>query len=391
MDGFLLSATLFVPPGPIVTSTTASSSPSLSTTPDAAKLRQGATMRATEQDQPLTKVVLISSATATIQDFYYKFAMYLSQELGMIVITYDNRGVGRSMPNTQDELSSLKAEIDAAGGAFVVAQQAAKAAAQGESSLPPKNSNGKNKNKEKSEKKKSTQHPLVGFKASLIDWALKDLAGMFRYILSHLPNNPTLYVGHSVGGHILPALDPSYTRNVERVLFIAVTSAYWRDMNSPLFIYWFFFILSPIVNRHYGYFPGKTLYKTMEDLPFGCFWDWSHWGSYENYMLGGNPEWTPNYHAFKAPIYSLYFDDDDFSRDSPPKICALIPNAMSRPVKLYPKEDLKMSVGHMGFFFGACKKKLWETAVRAWLVDGHAMDRDQIKAEAALNTGYARL
>ncbi|KAG0250116.1 hypothetical protein DFQ27_009564 [Actinomortierella ambigua] len=330
---------------------------------------------------PPTKVVLISSATATVQDFYAKFATYLSQELGMIVITYDNRGVGRSMPHAaQQDLATLKAQIDAAGGAAAVAGSAARF-----------NNNMKNNGNNSKAQQKPQKHPLAGFQASLIDWALKDLAGMFRYILANWPETPTLFVGHSVGGHLLPALDPSYTRNVERVLFVAVTSAYWRDMNSPMFMYSLFFLISPVVNRYYGYYPGKTLWGAMEDLPFGCFWDWSHWGSYENYMLGGNPEWTPNYQAFKAPIYSLYFDDDDFSRNSPPKICNLIPNAMSRPVKLYPKDDLKMSVGHMGFFFGACKRKLWETAVRAWLVDGQALDRDQIKAQAAANTGFARM
>ncbi|KAF9978823.1 hypothetical protein BGZ73_000092 [Actinomortierella ambigua] len=390
MDGFLLSATLFMPPGPIILPSSPSSSSAPSSASDSAsKLRQGAAMRpSAESGQPApTKLVLISSATATVQDFYYKFATYLSQELGMIVITYDNRGVGRSMPHqAQHDLATLKAQIDAAGGAVAVA-----GSERFSNNLKNNKSqdNGNNNNQKTS--KKPQPHPLVGFQASLVDWALKDLAGVFRYILAHWPETPVLYVGHSVGGHILPALDPSYTRNVERVLFVAVTSAYWRDMNSPLFIYWFFFIVSPIVNRRYGYYPGKTLWRSMEDLPFGCFWDWSHWGSYENYMLGGNPEWTPNFQAFKAPIYSLYFDDDDFSRDSPPKICKLIPNAMSRPVKMFPKEDLKMSVGHMGFFFGSCKKKLWETAVRAWLVDGHAMDRDQIKAEAALNSGFARL
>ncbi|KAF9370920.1 hypothetical protein CPC16_003402, partial [Podila verticillata] len=87
LDGFLLSGTLYLPPGPINTSAPRAKGPS-STTP-LSDLSVGATLK--PEVDALTRVVIISSATATIQDFYYKFAFYLSQELGMIVITYDNR------------------------------------------------------------------------------------------------------------------------------------------------------------------------------------------------------------------------------------------------------------------------------------------------------------
>ncbi|KAG0323680.1 hypothetical protein BGZ99_002620 [Dissophora globulifera] len=377
LDGFLLSGALYLPPTPIVTSP-----PSASGTANGpSNLAEGAAYK--QEHKALTRVVIISAATATIQDFYYKFALYLSHELGMVVITYDNRGVGRSMPDNE-ELAFLKAATD--NDELPPAS----------SSLPPlpakPSSTPVNAERPKKQDGKKKKNPLIGFEATLVDWGVKDLPGVFNYALKHFPHSPMLYVGHSAGGHILPSLDSYYTRNLERVLFISVTSACWAYMNSPLFTYWFFYIASPIVNSYYGFFPGKTLWGTMEDLPKGCFENWAYWGSFKNYMLGGNPEWKPNFDLFRVPLYSLYFSDDDFSSTSAPKIMDLIPNSPRRCIGLNPVQDLNMKkVGHMGFFFNSCKEKLWKTAVYSWLVDGRAMDRDTIREQAILADSYARL
>ncbi|KAF9913961.1 hypothetical protein BX616_009251 [Lobosporangium transversale] len=383
LDGFLLSGTLFFPQGPIVTALPPDAVP----VNDTSDFSNGA-IRKQAIDQ-LTKVAIIGSATATIQDYYFKFAQYLSQELGMVVVTYDNRGVGRSMPNNE-QLAFLKASAEnvplSPGNSSSSAPP-----------LPPKPSSmstvpSQEPNNASSKDKKNIKSPLIGFEATIIDWALKDLPGVFTYVLEHFPHNPTVYVGHSVGAHILPAIDAYYTRNVERCLFVSATSAYWRYMNSPLFTYWFFFIASPIVNARYGYYPGKTLWNAMEDLPKGCFETWSYWGSFKDYMLGGNPEWKPNFELFKVPTYSIYFSDDDFSSTSAPRIVETIPNALRRCVGLNPVEDLNMKkVGHMGFFFNSCKEKLWKTVVHSWLVEGHALDRDTIKEQVRLQSSHARL
>ncbi|KAF9983018.1 hypothetical protein BGZ75_005516 [Mortierella antarctica] len=381
LDGFLLSGALYLPPGPIVTT---APSPAVSRDENS-DLSGGATLK--EQTDAMTKVVIIGAATATIQDFYYKFAIYLSQELGMIVVTYDNRGIGRSMPGSE-ELAFLKAATTH------------EPLTSGDASAPPLPAKSSSWSKEqeggsadKAESGKiNKKNPLIGFQATIVDWALQDLPAVFNYVLERFPHNPMLYVGHSVGGHILPAIDAYYTRNLERVLFVSVTSAHWRHMNSPLFTYWFFYLASPIVNARYGFYPGKTLWGSMEDMPKGCLETWAHWGLFRDYMLGGNPEWKPNFDLFKVPVYSLYFSDDDFSSTSAPRIMKLLPNTLGRCVGIHPVEDLNMKkVGHMGFFFNSCKQKLWQTAVRSWFVDGHALDRDEIKSQAALAGSYARL
>ncbi|KAG0083179.1 hypothetical protein BGZ93_003433 [Podila epicladia] len=380
LDGFLLSGTLYLPSGPINTSAPKTKGPSSTTTP-LSDLSVGATLK--PEVDALTRVVIISSATATIQDFYYKFALYLSQELGMIVVTYDNRGVGRSMPG-DETLAFMKAEID---------NQKNTASGSGlthTSTPPPLPPKPITSSPNKSSKPK--KNPLIGFEATIVDWGTKDLPGVFSWVLEYYPHNPTIFTGHSVGGHLLPSLDSYYTRNLERVFFVAVTSAYWRNMNSPLFIYWFFYMASPLINKHYGYYPGKTLWNSMEDLPKGCFETWSYWGSFSNYMLGGNPEWKPNFDLFRVPVYSIYFSDDDFSSISAPFIMDLIPNTQRRCVGVDPVQDLNMKkVGHMGFFFNQCKQKLWKTVVKSWFVDGQGLDRETISEQAKTESSYARL
>ncbi|KAG0031054.1 hypothetical protein BGZ81_001841 [Podila clonocystis] len=380
LDGFLLSGTLYLPSGPINTSAPRTKGPSSTTTP-LSDLSVGATLK--PEVDALTRVVIISSATATIQDFYYKFALYLSQELGMIVVTYDNRGVGRSMPG-DETLAFMKAEIDNQ-------KNTPSGSGSTQTSIPPPlppKPTVSSSNKDVMPKK----NPLIGFEATIVDWGTKDLPGVFSWVLEQYPHNPTIFTGHSVGGHILPSLDSYYTRNLERVFFVAVTSAYWRNMNSPLFTYWFFYLASPLINKHYGYYPGKTLWNSMEDLPKGCFETWSHWGSFSNYMLGGNPEWKPNFDLFRVPVYSIYFSDDDFSSTSAPHIMSSIPNTQRRCVGVDPVQDLNMKkVGHMGFFFNQCKQKLWKTVVQSWFVDGQGLDREAISERAKTESSYARL
>ncbi|KAF9370321.1 hypothetical protein CPC16_003782, partial [Podila verticillata] len=143
---------------------------------------------------------------------------------------------------------------------------------------------------------------------------------------------------------------------------------------------------------HYGYYPGKTLWNSMEDLPKGCFETWSYWASFRDYMLGGNPEWKLNFDLFRVPIYSIYFSDDDLSSTSAPSIMGAIPNTQRRCVGVDPVRDLNMKkVGHMGFFFNQCKQKLWKTVVQAWFVDGQGLDRETISERAKTESSYARL
>ena len=103
--------------------------------------------------------VLINSATAVPRKLYRGFASYLAQR-GSAVLTYDYRGTGDSRPKS-----------------------------------------------------------LAGFKASMTDWALRDIAAAVGWMRERYTELPFAYVGHSFGGQALGLLPNNV--EVSRALLIA--------------------------------------------------------------------------------------------------------------------------------------------------------------------------
>ena len=124
--------------------------------------------------------VLINSATAVPRKIYRGFAGYLARR-GCAVLTYDYRGTGDSRQK-----------------ALVGYNQ-------------PKS--------------------LVGFKASMSDWAALDVAAAVAWMRERYKNLPLNYVGHSFGGQALGLLPNN--SEVSRALLIAAQAGYWKLMASP--------------------------------------------------------------------------------------------------------------------------------------------------------------
>ena len=112
--------------------------------------------------------VLINSATAVPRKLYRGFAGYLAKR-GCAVLTYDYRGTGDSR---QQALTGY--------------------------------------NQPKS---------LVGFKASMSDWAAQDITAMVAWMRERYKALPFAYVGHSFGGQALGLLPNN--SEISRALFIA--------------------------------------------------------------------------------------------------------------------------------------------------------------------------
>ena len=128
--------------------------------------------------------VLIAPAMGALQDYYASFALWLA-ERGFLVATFDYRGMGRSRPRS-----------------------------------------------------------LRGFRADLFDWARLDCAAMVEALASRAPGRPLYWIGHSLGGQILP-LVPNRER-VAKIVTVACGSGYWlvtahTDFQKPevkLFCRW---------------------------------------------------------------------------------------------------------------------------------------------------------
>ena len=72
---------------------------------------------------------------------------------------------------------------------------------------------------------------LVGFKATMSDWAALDAAAAVAWMRERYKTLPLNYVGHSFGGQALGLL--ANNTEVSRALFIAAQAGYWKLMAAP--------------------------------------------------------------------------------------------------------------------------------------------------------------
>ncbi|MGL3110219.1 alpha/beta hydrolase family protein [Bradyrhizobium sp. BR 1432] len=175
--------------------------------------------------------VLINSATAVPRKIYRGFASYLAHR-GCAVLTYDYRGIGNSRQP-------------------VVGY-----------------------NRPKS---------LVGFKASMSDWAALDVTAAVRWMRERYHTLPLAYVGHSFGGQALGLI--ANNTDISRAAFVASQAATWRLMTSPekYRVFAFMnFVGVPLVHA-LGYAPGWV--GIGEDLPKGVFLQWAQWVSSPRYLF----------------------------------------------------------------------------------------------------------
>ena len=176
--------------------------------------------------------VLINSATAVPRKFYRGFAGYLARR-GCAVLTYDYRGIGNSRQKAVEGYNQPRS--------------------------------------------------LVGFKASMADWAALDVTATVAWMRERYHHLPLNYVGHSFGGQALGLL--SNNSEVSRALFIASQAGYWKLMASPerYRVYALLNFVGIPLTRLLGYMPGWT--GLGEDLPKGVFEQWVRWVMSERYLF----------------------------------------------------------------------------------------------------------
>jgi predicted alpha/beta hydrolase len=240
--------------------------------------------------------VLIVPAMGVTQDYYKPFARWLAGH-GYTVATFDYRGTGLSRPRK-----------------------------------------------------------LRGFHADIFDWAGLDCAAM----IGALPERPLYWIGHSLGGQILP-LVPNKNL-VTKAITVATGSGYWRE-NSPRIrpmAWWLWFVLTPPALALWGYFPGRTLRK-VGDLPKGVMRQWRRWCLDPEYAVGAEGEAVrAQYAAVRSPIVSLSFSDDEMmSARNTESIHGFYIGAPRKMKRIAPEDIGARRIGHFGFFRTAFETSLW--------------------------------
>ena len=249
------------------------------------------------------RAVMVMAATGVPQEYYGKFAAYLA-ERGFTVLTFDYRGIGRSLHG-----------------------------------------------------------PLRSVRAGMRDWALLDAAAAFDFI--DQSKLKLLVVGHSFGGQAFGLL-PRPER-IAGALTVGSQSGYWKNWPA-LGRAWMWpatHIGLPLVPRLLGYFPGSRL-GFGEDLPKEVTIEWARWCRHPQYLVGALGV-EREYARFSAPIRLYAISDDRFAPPRAVEALAVLySNSKPEIRKVNPTDVNSDSIGHFGFFRERFRDSLWREA-RDWL------------------------
>jgi predicted alpha/beta hydrolase len=259
--------------------------------------------------------VLISSATAVPRKIYRGFAGYLARR-GCAVLTYDYRGIGDS--------------------------------------------------RQKSLVGYNTPKSLVGFKASMSDWAALDATAAVAWMRGRYKDLPLGYVGHSFGGQALGLLRNN--TEVTRALLIAAQAGYWKLIASPerYRVYAMLNFVGTPFTRLLGYAPGWG--GLGEDLPKGVFEQWVRWVMSERYLFTDpNLPGLSNFANYKGALRALCLSDDPWAtRPAVELLCSGFTSAKPDILTIRPADAEAAKIGHFGFFRPEHRDILWRGAAE-WI------------------------
>jgi len=252
---------------------------------------------------------LIVPAMGVTQGYYASFAGWLAEQ-GLVVATFDYRGMGRSRNGS-----------------------------------------------------------LRDVKATILDWAAVDCAAMVDAVAARAPGKPLTWIGHSLGAQILPFVPAASRARIAKALAIASGTGYWRE--GPLGlrwrVWWLWYFLVPVAVRAVGYFPGKQL-GVVGDVPGAAMRQWRRWCLDPEYAVGAEGEAArAQFAAVETPIHSLSFTDDELmSERNTASLLGLYTRAPKTVVRLHPRDVGERRIGHFGFFRRRFETSLWPH-VTQWL------------------------
>jgi predicted alpha/beta hydrolase len=262
--------------------------------------------------------VLINSATAVPRKIYRGFASYLAGR-GCAVLTYDYRGTGDSRPKS----------------------------------------------------KAGSPQPasLVGFKASMSDWAALDVTAAVAWMRERYKSMPLGFVGHSFGGQAL-GLIPN-NAEVERALFVAAQAGSWCLMTAPerYRIYALLKYIGVPLTHALGYAPGRV--GLGLDLPRDVFLEWSRWVLSDRYFFDDSQlRALANFPRYRGALRALGFSDDPWATPAAIQLlCAGFTSIRPEIDVITPAEAGARKLGHFGFFRPEHRDTLWRGAAE-WLQRG---------------------
>jgi predicted alpha/beta hydrolase len=207
---------------------------------------------------------------------------------------------------------------------------------------------------------------LVGFKASMSDWAALDVTAAVVWMRERYSNLPLNYVGHSFGGQAL-GLIPDNTE-VSRALLIAAQAGYWKLMASPerYRVYAMMNYVGTPLARLLGYAPRWS--GLGEDLPKDAFLEWVGWVMSKRYFFD-DPKLKAlkNFPQYRGAMRALCLSDDPWATQPAVELlCSGFTSTKPEIITITPADAGVAKIDHLGFFRPEHRDTLWRGAAE-WI------------------------
>jgi len=203
---------------------------------------------------------------------------------------------------------------------------------------------------------------LVGFKASMSDWAALDVAAAVAWMRERYKTLPLNYVGHSFGGQALGLLPNN--SEVSRALFVAAQAGYWKLMAAPerYRVYAMLNFVGVPLTKLLGYAPGWS--GLGEDLPKGVFLEWVGWVMNQRYLFDDTKlAALKNFPNYKGAMRALCLSDDPWAtRPAVELLCSGFSSITPEILTIKPSDVAASKIGHFGFFRPEHRDTLWRGA-----------------------------
>ena len=206
----------------------------------------------------------------------------------------------------------------------------------------------------------SRQGPLRDLQVDVIGWGRHDCSAMLDAVTAAAGTLPVFWIGHSLGGQILPFVRGS--ERIRRAFTIATGSGYWRENTRSLrnraWLLWY--LIAPLVTPLAGYFPGQRL-GMVGDLPRGVIEQWRRWCLHPEYAVGAEGEAVREaYSAVRTPITAISFTDDEMmSGRNTESLHGFYRAAPQTAKRIAPTQIGVERIGHFGFFRRQFAESLW--------------------------------
>lgn len=244
-------------------------------------------------------LLVIASATGVPQAYYGKFAAFMADSGCFDAITFDYRGIGKSL----------------------------------------------------------TGH-VKDSRALMSDWGRYDIQAALAWGFERYEK--VFLVGHSVAGQVFPVADLSVKVSAAYFVGSQCAASHLWDGRHKLFVNFFWLVANPLPTKILGYMPAFVV-GGGEHLPKKAALEWRSWGLHPDGILQSGQA-RASYARLELPVHFVNLADDRMLAPARAvqRLKAQYVNAQTSYEQLVPAQLGLKAIGHFGFFKSRYREKLWQ-------------------------------